>query len=213
MKPMLQYRNFGRMVVLGLGMILLMGIQGRTDAMAENKTTENITLGGGCFWCMEAMYEELRGVRSVASGYAGGDAGDANYKDVCDGDTDHAEVIQITFDPVVTPLSEILLVFFTMHDPTTKDRQGHDVGTQYRSVVFYENETQKRVAETMISALTGDKVYTAPIVTEIAPLERFYEAEDYHQDYYNLNKTQGYCMAVINPKMKKFREKFADKLK
>jgi methionine-S-sulfoxide reductase len=201
------------MVLLGICTILLVGISGRTEAMAGTNTTEKVTLGGGCFWCMEAMFEELRGVKTVTSGYAGGGKGDANYKEVCDGTTGHAEVIQITFDPVVTPLPEILLVFFTMHDPTTKDRQGADVGTQYRSVVFYENEAQKMATETMIAALTGDKVYGAPIVTEVAPLDRFYKAEDYHQDYYNQNKTQGYCMAVINPKMKKFREKFADKLK
>ncbi len=207
------YGHSGKMVLLVLGIILFVGIMERTDAMAENTTTEKITLGGGCFWCMEAMFEELRGVRKVASGYAGGDAGAANYKDVCAGDSDHAEVIQITYEPEVTPLAEILLVFFTMHDPTTKDRQGADVGTQYRSVVFYENQAQKTATETMIAALTGDEVYSAPIVTEVSPLERFYKAEDYHQDYYKLNKTQGYCMAVINPKMKKFREMFADKLK
>lgn len=180
----------------------------------ENQTSplETATLGGGCFWCMEAIFEELEGVSSVESGFAGG-SGEADYKEVCTGSTGHAEVVRIGFDPKVTTFAEILAVFFTVHDPTTLNRQGGDVGTQYRSVIFYESATQKNVAETILDELAVEKVFNKPVVTQLTPLEHFYKAEDYHQDYFSRNRTQSYCQAVINPKVQKFRQKFSSKLK
>ena len=190
---------------------LVAAILGRTDTMAGTKR-EAATFGGGCFWCTEAIFEELQGVTKVKSGYAGGD-GPADYKSVCSGTTGHAEVVQVTFDPDVVSFREIMTVFFATHDPTTLNRQGADRGTQYRSVVFYRNEEQKKAVEETIALLTEQKVFDAPIVTEIAPFTEFHVAEDYHQDYYRNNKAQGYCQVVINPKMTKFRQQFADKLK
>lgn len=172
-----------------------------------------VTLGGGCFWCLEAVFVELQGVVKVGSGYAGGTVTNPSYQQVCSGNTGHAEVVQVTFDPQVVTYEEILAVFFSIHDPTTLNRQGADVGTQYRSVIFYHNLAQKEAAELLISNLEGQQIWPDPIVTELAPLELFYEAEDYHQDYYQYNSEQPYCRVVISPKVAKFRKSFAHKLK
>jgi peptide-methionine (S)-S-oxide reductase len=172
-----------------------------------------ITLGGGCFWCLEAVYTELQGVVKLVSGYAGGTLANPTYQQVCSGNTGHAEVVQVTFDPEVVTFQEILGVFFSIHDPTTLDRQGADVGTQYRSVIFYESEAQKEAAEQFIAEITAERIFPASIVTELSPLGTFYEAEDYHQDYYQYNSQQPYCRAVITPKVAKFRKAYAKKLK
>ena len=172
-----------------------------------------ITLGGGCFWCTEAVYDDLKGVLHVESGYSGGTVPNPSYEQVCTGTTNHAEVVQITFDPKVITLKEILEVFFTVHDPTTRNRQGADIGTQYRSVIFYRDPEQKAVAEEVIHEITAAKIWGAPIVTELAPLTAFYAAEDYHQEYFQHNGYQPYCQVIIAPKVRKFREHFSDKLK
>ncbi len=172
---------------------------------------EIATLGGGCFWCIEAVYQEMKGVLKVESGYAGGRVPNPTYREVCTGTTGHAEVVQITYDPSVTSYADILEVFFTVHDPTTLNRQGNDVGTQYRSVIFYHNDEQKRIAEAAKKAAAS--LWPKPIVTEIAPLDRFYKAEDYHQNYYRDNPSQPYCIYVVGPKVEKFRQKFRDRLK
>jgi peptide-methionine (S)-S-oxide reductase len=174
---------------------------------------ETATLGGGCFWCLEAVYVELDGVVKVVSGYAGGHTSDPTYEAVCSGATGHAEVVQVTFDPGAITYREILEVFFTIHDPTTKDRQGADIGTQYRSVIFHHSPEQERVARDIIAELGAENAYGAPVVTQVEPLERFYPAEDYHQDYYARNPGQGYCRAVIAPKLAKFRKKWAPRLR
>lgn len=174
---------------------------------------ETVTIGGGCFWCLEAIFEELEGVEQVESGYSGGHVDNPTYKQVCSGTTGHAEVIQITFHPKVISLKEILKVFFTIHDPTTPNRQGADVGTQYRSVIFYRGNEQKSTAEQIIQELQRANLWNAPVVTEIVPFKVFYKAEDYHQEYYKQNTDQPYCSFVIAPKVKKFREQFRDKLK
>jgi len=192
--------------------IILVGIFGRTDAVTAGKNDDVATLAGGCFWCLEAVFEELKGVRMVESGFAGGDDG-ASYKEVCTGETGHAEVVQVTFDPTVVSYAEILTVFFSVHDPTTLNRQGADVGTQYRSAVYYHDDSQKVVVEKAIATLTEEKVWPNPVVTEVSPFDRFFKAEDGHQDYYKNNKNQGYCQVVINPKLAKFRKEFADRLK
>ena len=184
-----------------------------TTGAAAAETTAQAVLGGGCFWCLEAAYEELAGVIRVESGYAGGRNVDPSYQEVCDGDTGHAEVVRITYDPAQISFQDLLVVFFTIHDPTTLNRQGADVGTQYRSVIFCQDDEQRRVAEAMIAELNEAKIWDRPIVTEVAGNARFYRAEDYHQDYYRNNPNQGYCQAVINPKLHKFRQKFAEKLK
>ena len=171
------------------------------------------TLAGGCFWCLEAVYDELKGVESVESGYSGGQVPNPSYEDVCDGDTGHAEVVQIHFDPSVISYADLLHVFFTIHDPTTLNRQGNDVGTQYRSAIFYHNEEQKRTAEEVIREIEAEKVWNAPIVTEVKPFDQFYMAEKYHQEYFKNNPFQGYCRVVIAPKVTKFRQKFVDRLK
>lgn len=175
--------------------------------------TETATLGGGCFWCIEAVFNQLQGVDSALSGYAGGSMPDPDYEAVCGGDTGHAEVVQVTFDPDVLSYREVLEVFFTVHDPTTLDRQGADVGTQYRSVVFTHSKEQERVARDLVAELEREKVWDDPIVTEILPAPTFYPAEDYHQEYYARNPGQGYCQAVIRPKLAKFRKAWAQKLK
>lgn len=167
--------------------------------------TATATLGGGCFWCLEPVYQELRGVESVKSGYAGGEAENPTYEQVCSGVTGHAEVVRITFDPDVVSYRQLLEVFFGVHDPTTPNRQGHDVGTQYRSIILYENDEQRRVARELIDELTQDEVYAAPIVTQVEPLETFWPAEPYHDDYFRRNPGQAYCQAVIAPKLAKFR--------
>ncbi len=174
---------------------------------------EVATLGGGCFWCLEAVYDELRGVVSVESGYAGGTVPDPTYRDVCDGTTGHAEVIQVTFDPAEVSYRDLLNVFFTIHDPTTLNRQGADVGTQYRSVIFYHSPEQKQTAEEVIAEQHAARVWEAPIVTEVLPAPEFYIAEDYHQEYFARNPGQGYCRAVIEPKVAKFRKHYLDRLK
>ena len=179
----------------------------------DSSRTEVATLGGGCFWCLEAVYEELRGVEKVESGYAGGAVPNPTYRQVCTGTTGHAEVVQVTFDPDVVSFREILEVFFTTHDPTTPNRQGADVGTQYRSAIFYHDEEQKRVAEEVIAELEARHLWDDPIVTEVTPLEAFYVAEDYHQGYYRNNAYQPYCRVVIAPKVAKFRKEYLAKLK
>ena len=178
-----------------------------------NDQLEIATFGNGCFWCTEAIFQQLDGVESVLPGYTGGDSKNPSYKEICTGTTGHAEVIQIAFDPKIISYRELLDVFFYTHDPTTLNRQGNDVGTQYRSAIFYLNSAQKEEAVKMIEQLTVEKVYDNPIVTEVTALDVFYEAEDYHVNYYNNNKNQGYCRAVINPKLDKFVKKYGSKLK
>ncbi len=177
------------------------------------QSREVATLGGGCFWCTEAVFDDLKGVESVESGYSGGARPNPTYEQVCSGATGHAEVIQITFDPQVTSFKQILEVFFTVHDPTTLNRQGADVGTQYRSVIFYHEEEQKRVAEALIKELDARRVWNSPVVTELAPFGAFYVAEDYHQEYFRLNGEQPYCRMVVAPKVAKFREHYSEQLK
>jgi len=171
------------------------------------------TLGGGCFWCLEAVYKELKGVQSVESGYAGGHVQNPTYKQVCTGNTGHAEVVQIHYNPEQISYKDLLNVFFTIHDPTTLNRQGADIGTQYRSVIFYHNETQREIAESSIKELEQKDLWANPIVTEIKPFQKFFRAEEYHQDYYINNSNQPYCQVVIAPKITKFRKKFLDQLK
>ncbi len=174
---------------------------------------EVVTLGSGCFWCTEAVFRELKGVKSAVSGYSGGAVPNPTYKAVCTGTTGHAEVIQVTFDPEVIPFTDILKVFWETHDPTTLNRQGADVGTQYRSAVFYHNEKQKEEATAYKKQLDESGQFKSPIVTEITEFQKFYPAEDYHQDYFKLNPNQQYCQFVIRPKLEKFRSKFSEKLK
>lgn len=173
------------------------------------KNLETIILGGGCFWCVEAAFSRTKGVESAVSGYAGGSTADPSYEQVCSGSTGHAEVVKITFDTNQISLEDILRIFFLIHDPTTPNRQGHDVGTQYRSVIFYENEKQKEIIEKITKELTEEKIYSDPFVTEVLPLQKFYEAEEYHQKYFARNPEQAYCQAIIAPKLAKFRQKFA----
>jgi peptide-methionine (S)-S-oxide reductase len=167
------------------------------------------TLGGGCFWCLEAVFEELKGIEKVESGYTGGFVTNPTYEEVCTGTTGHAEVVRLTFDPAVISYREILEVFFSIHDPTTPNQQGNDVGTQYRSAIFYHSAEQKAVAEEVVAELTEAKVWSAPIVTEVGHAGPFYRAEAYHQHYFGNHPTQPYCQAVVAPKLKKFRDKFA----
>ncbi|HZG51571.1 MAG TPA: peptide-methionine (S)-S-oxide reductase MsrA [Pyrinomonadaceae bacterium] len=178
-----------------------------------NHTEDIATLAGGCFWCLEAVFADLRGVERVVSGYAGGHVENPTYRAVCDGTTGHAEVVQITFDPQAVSYRELLEVFFTIHDPTTLNRQGGDVGTQYRSAIFYHSPAQRDEATEVVITLDAARVWDAPIVTEIVPFDVFYPAEDYHQEYYLNNASQPYCRAVIAPKVAKFRQKFLEQLK
>ena len=175
--------------------------------------TEHATFGGGCFWCLEAVYENLKGVEKVVSGYAGGQTANPSYQAVCSGSTGHAEVVQITFDPAVVSYRELLEVFFTIHDPTTLNRQGADVGTQYRSAIYYHSPAQQAAAQAVIADLTAQQLWDHDIVTGIVPLETFWPAEDYHQHYFVRNPGQGYCQAVVAPKVAKFRKQFLAKLK
>lgn len=175
--------------------------------------TETAVLGGGCFWCLDAVYRGLRGVTEVESGYAGGAGANPTYEAVCSGRTGHAEVVRITFDPAQVSFRDLLEVFFTIHDPTTKDRQGNDVGTQYRSVIFAQTPEQRRTAQEVIAELDREKVWGGPIVTELADAAPFHPAETYHQDYFERNGGQPYCMLVVAPKVAKFRKKFVDRLK
>ena len=174
---------------------------------------ELATLAGGCFWCLEAVFADLRGVARVVSGYAGGDVPNPTYQAVCTGATGHAEVVQITFDPEVVSFKELLEVFFTIHDPTTLNRQGGDIGTQYRSAIFYHSPEQKETALRMIEEVNASHIWDAPVVTEVEPLTVFYPAEAYHQEYYQNNANQPYCRAVIAPKVSKFRKQYLEKLK
>jgi peptide-methionine (S)-S-oxide reductase len=176
-------------------------------------STQVATLAGGCFWCLEAVFEQLRGVTKVESGYSGGNVKNPSYEAVCTGTTGHAEVTQVTFDPDVISFHDLLEVFFSLHDPTTLNRQGGDVGTQYRSAIFYHDDEQRRVAETVIRELEAEHVFDDPIVTQVEPLKAFYPAEEYHRAYYRRNPNQGYCRAVIAPKVAKLRSKYLQKLK
>lgn len=178
-----------------------------------SKDTQVATLGGGCFWCLEPLYADLQGVKDVVVGYSGGSVPDPSYEQVCTGRTGHAEVVQVTFDPETVSYREILEVFFAIHDPTTPNRQGADVGPQYRSAIFYHDDDQRRVAEEVIQELEEEDIWGKPIVTEVSPIKEFYEAEEYHQEYYQKNPNQGYCRVVIAPKVSKFRQKYQSKLK
>ncbi len=175
--------------------------------------SEIATLAGGCFWCLEAVYEDLKGVEKVVSGYAGGRGANPSYEAVCTGTTGHAEVVQITYDPAVIPFTDLLEIFFTIHDPTTLNRQGADAGTQYRSAIYYHTPAQKAEAEAAIRDLSARNLWDAPIVTEIIPLDVFYPAEEYHQHYFARNPGQGYCRAVVAPKVAKARKEFYAKMK
>lgn len=190
--------------------------QSSVNAMSNQTTTEGAklaTFGSGCFWCTEAIFLDVKGVLKVESGYSGGTVKNPTYKQVCTGTTGHAEVIQLTYDPAVISFEELLEIFWHTHDPTTLNRQGNDVGPQYRSVIFYHDEEQRDLAEHYKKRLIEEKVYDNPVVTEITPFEEFYVAEDYHQNYYALNGNAPYCTFVIQPKLEKFRKVFAEKLK
>ena len=178
-----------------------------------NTNLHTATLAGGCFWCLEAVFDDIKGVHGVESGYTGGRVDTPTYREVCDGNTGHAEVVQVHFDPNVVSYRDLLNVFFAIHDPTTLNRQGADVGTQYRSAIFYHNDDQKMVAEELIESLNAQKIWDKPIVTEVAPLNKFYMAEEYHQEYFARNPYQPYCQAVVAPKVSKFRKHFLEMLK
>ena len=178
-----------------------------------SKSLEVATLAGGCFWCTEAMFDQLKGIIEVESGYSGGKIANPSYEDVCTGETGHAESIQITFDPTVVSYADLLRIFLTTHDPTTLNRQGADVGTQYRSAIFYHNPEQQRIAREVIKEFEQSKIWKKPIVTEVLPYKKFYKAEDYHQEYYAKNSRQPYCRVVIEPKIAKLREHYRDRLK
>ena len=182
-------------------------------AHTSSSAYETATLAGGCFWCLEAVYDQVKGVESVESGYIGGATQQPTYEQVCGGGTGYAEAVKITFDPAVISYRELLEIFFTIHDPTTLNRQGNDVGTQYRSAIFYHTAAQRHTADEVIAELTKEKVYPNPIVTELQPAAQWYEAEAYHQEYFAQNPLQGYCSYVVGPKVAKFRKQFAAKLK
>ncbi|MGE3243014.1 MAG: peptide-methionine (S)-S-oxide reductase MsrA [Pirellulales bacterium] len=179
----------------------------------DSKDLEQVTLGSGCFWCTEAVFDHLKGVKSAVSGYSGGRLVNPTYEQVCSGKTGHAEVIQVTYDPAQISFTDILRVFWETHDPTTLNRQGHDVGTQYRSAIFYHTEAQRKLAEEYKKQLDASGTFKDPIVTEITKFEKFYPAEQYHQEYFALNPNQQYCQYVIRPKVEKFRKEFADMVK
>lgn len=203
-----------KLFLISLLTTLSMSAQNNTNTKTTKQPNlETITLAGGCYWCVEAVYENLMGVKSAVSGYAGGKKPNPTYEEVSSGTTGYAEAVQITYDKTVTNLDEIFKVFFTVHDPTTLNRQGADVGTQYRSAIFYKNEEQKKAAQTIINAMRKAKIYDSPIVTSLEPLTQFYRAETYHQNYYENNKNQPYCQMVIQPKMEKFEKLFKDRLK
>ena len=194
-------------------LLLSLSMLGQNNSKKSNSNLETITLGGGCYWCIEAVFENLVGVKTVVSGFSGGKVANPTYEQVCTGTTGHAEVVQVTFDKNLTNLDEVLKVFFTVHDPTTLNRQGADTGTQYRSVIFYRNEAQKKTSQDIINELNAAKAYKSPVVTQVAPFTKFYEAEDYPQDYYAFNKNKPYCRMVIQPKLEKFEKIFKDRLK
>ena len=204
-----------KVLIAAVFVFSIVNINGQS-AITKNSSMSNkletAILANGCFWCTEAIFQRLNGVESVVSGYTGGVLKNPSYREVVTGRTGHAEAIQIKFDPTVVTFQEILDVFFSTHDPTTLNRQGNDIGTQYRSAIFYRTPKQKEVAEKFIRALSEAKVYDRPIVTEVTSFDIFYEAENYHQNYYNNNRTQGYCLAIINPKLEKFIKKYKDKL-
>ena len=181
--------------------------------MNQSNNIEIATLGGGCFWCVEAVFDELKGVQETISGYSGGDKANPTYEEVCTGTTGHAEVVQVKFDSEIVSYREILDVFFSTHDPTTLNRQGNDIGTQYRSVIFHHSEEQKTTALEVIEKLGKSRKWSNPIVTELSPFEKFFEAETYHQNYFKLNASQPYCRVVIEPKVNKFRKLYLDKIK
>jgi len=193
----------------------------KTDAMNNDSssksitgmTTDTATFGGGCFWCIEAVFQQLNGVLSVSSGYEGGEKADPTYEQVCSGTTGHAEVVQVVFDPALVTYTELLEVFWSVHDPTTPNRQGADIGTQYRSVIYYHNEAQHELADTYKKRLNEEGAFPDPVITEISPASDFYKAEAYHQNYYRDNENQPYCSFVIRPKLDKFSKVFRDKLK
>ena len=178
-----------------------------------NTNLQTATLAGGCFWCLEAVFDEMKGVVSVESGYSNGHISNPTYREVCNGDTGHAEVVQVKYDPSVISFHDLLNVFFAIHDPTTMNRQGGDAGTQYRSAIFYHDDEQKKVAEELIQSLNAQKIWDRPIVTEVTKLDKFYIAEDYHQEYFARNAFQPYCQAVVAPKVAKFRKHFLELLK
>ncbi len=183
------------------------------NSRIENQELEVTTLGGGCFWCLEAVFNQIIGVIKVESGYAGGDRRNPTYEQVCSGNTGHAEVVQITFDPKLISFREILEIFFSFHDPTTLNRQGADVGTQYRSIILYHNKVQESIAKKMILEINNSKVWDDPIVTTVEPFEVLYRAEHYHKNYFELHPESGYCRVVIDPKISKLRRKFSEKIK
>jgi peptide-methionine (S)-S-oxide reductase len=191
------------------------GERGDVNLSATTQSTkhEMATLAGGCFWCLEAVYDQMKGVVSVESGYIGGHTSNPTYEAVCSGRTGHAEAVRITFDPAIVSFRELLEVFFVIHDPTTLNRQGHDVGTQYRSAIFYHSLEQKQIAEEVLEIVTKEQIYPNSLVTEVVPAGTWYEAEPYHQEYFARNPFQGYCTAVVGPKVVKFRKQFASKLK
>lgn len=213
-------------VLLMFGMIFSIGCYGGDSAASSGKNSaaskpttskkgsamEHATLGGGCFWCLEAVYDRLNGVSEVVSGYAGGHVDNPTYELVCTGATGHAEVVQITFDPAVITYEDLLNVFFDIHDPTTLNRQGNDIGTQYRSVIFYHDEQQKATAGQVIQRLAEQKKFDDPIVTQLVPQTKFFQAEDYHQQYYERNSRAPYCRVVIDPKLKKLQKQHSDKI-
>ncbi len=191
--------------------LILLSVMTHASSKEVSMKYEVATVGGGCFWCLEAVFEETRGVLDVINGYAGGTVSNPTYEQVCSGVTGHAEVVQITFDPTIISYDEILKIFWLIHDPTTLNRQGNDVGTQYRSIVFYHDEHQKEQAKASIKAFSNK--FTKPIVTEVTPLEEFYKAEAYHQDYFKNNPNQGYCVFVVSPKVSHFKQEYKDLVK
>lgn len=212
--------NFTSYSLLIVVLIILLSISSnytnhniREGMMSDNTKYSIATLGEGCFWCSEAIFQRVKGVVKVESGYSGGTIPNPTYEQVCSGKTGHAEVVQIRFDPIIISFKEILEIFFSTHDPTSLNRQGADVGTQYRSVIFYHNEEQKKIAEEMKEKLNTSKIWNEPIITEISPFKNFYKAEDYHQNYYNNNTSQPYCSFVISPKIDKLKKIFSNKLK
>ena len=178
-----------------------------------NDILETATLAAGCFWCVEAIFDDLEGVEDVVSGYSGGHTEDPTYQQVCSETTGHAEVVQIKFDPLVLSFADLLRIYFTVHDPTQLNRQGNDIGTSYRSAIFYHSDEQRRIAEEVIAEITAEAIYDRPIVTEVTPFDKFWPAEGYHQEYFANNPTQPYCAAVVAPKVAKFRQKFLSRLK
>lgn len=185
----------------------------QSNSQAQPSTTEVATLAGGCFWCLEAVYDQLKGAISVESGYSNGHVSHPTYRQVCGGNTGHAEVVRVTFDPSVISFRDILDIFFTIHDPTTLNRQGNDIGTQYRSGIYFHSPEQERIAHEIIDELNKEKLWPHPIVTEVVPVSNFSVAEDYHQEYFANNAYQPYCQVVVAPKVAKFRKKYFDKLK